>query len=68
MSGIGTNSALAAEFENFDYLLIFVGVLLAQVAQETAAAPNELEQATAGVMVVFVNLEVFDEMLNARGE
>jgi hypothetical protein len=68
VNGIGTDSGLPAEFENFNYLLVFVGILLAQVAEEAAASPNELEQAATGVVVVLVNFEVLDEMLDARGE
>ena len=64
----GTDSASAAELEKFDYLLVPVGVFVAQVAQEAAAAPNKLEQTTTGVVIVFVNLEMLGEMLDARGE
>lgn len=65
---VGTGSGLTAELEYFDDLLVFGGVLLAQVAEEAAAAPNKLEQTATGVMVVFMNLEVLGEVLDASGE
>ena len=58
-----TGSALTAKLKYLDYLLVFLNILLTQIAEEAATASNKLKQTATGMMIMFMNLEMFSEML-----
>ena len=60
----GSVWALAAQTEVGDQLPILLDIFALQVAQQTTALPDLEQQATAAVMVFFMNLEVLGQLID----
>ena len=60
--------ALAADAELLYKLQVTLAVTLGNVAQQTAALTNHLQQAAAGHVVVLVLLKVLGKLLNSLGK
>lgn len=56
---------LAADAELLDEIQIRLAVTLRDVAQQTAAFADHLQQTTAGHVIVLVRLQVFSQFLDA---
>lgn len=56
---------LAADAELLDEVQVTLAVALSDVAQQTAALTDELQQTAAGCKVFFVDLEVLGQLLDA---
>jgi hypothetical protein len=61
----GLCTALAANTEFFDKAQVSVTIVLGDVAQQTAATANHLQQAATSHKVVLVHLEVLGQFLDA---
>ncbi len=59
---------LLAQAQFFDERAVTLDVLALQVVEQVATLADELEQATAGVEVLLVLLEVTGQSFNAGGE
>ena len=59
---------LLAQSQLFDESAVTLNILALEVVQQVAALADELEQATAGVEVLLVFLEVPGEAFNAGGK
>src|SRR5574338_64260 len=69
MGGKKTGSAaLLAQAEPFDQGTVAVGVLALQIIQQLAALANHLKQASPGVMILGIGLEVAGEAVDAGGQ
>ena len=67
VEGLPTQTLLA-QAEPFDQLAISLGIPVFQVVEELAAAADHLQQATAGVMILAMFLEVAGQAVDARGQ
>src|SRR5690606_4981380 len=61
-------AASAAQPQPFDQLLVTVAILALEVVQQLAALIDQLQQATTGVMVGLVLVEVLGQLADAGGQ
>src|SRR5690348_9783929 len=58
----------ATQAETADQRLVTLGVLVLQVAEQTATMIHHLQEAAAGMVVLLVRLEMIGQLLDARGQ
>ena len=66
--GGATGDRLAAEAEATDDLPVALDVVVADVVEQPSATADQLEEATAGVMVALVHLEVLGQVDDALAQ
>src|SRR5690606_8854836 len=66
--GFTPPSGLSAQTELLDQLPVPLNVLLLQVVQKSAALPDHLVQATAGMVVLLVDLQVTGKLVDSLRE
>ena len=59
---------LLPEAETLDQLVVAIGILFPEILEQPAPAPDHLQQAAAGVVVLGVRLEVLGQVRDARRE
>src|SRR5690606_15594338 len=60
--------ASATQAELFDQALVALVVLALEIVEQAATLVDQLQQATAAVVVLLVGLEVLGQLHDARGE
>jgi hypothetical protein len=59
---------IVAQAQSFHDETISGSILTVQIRQVTSSLPDQFEQATTGMLIVFVDLEMFDQFVDSSSQ